>query len=104
MTILEELKLMNYTKIEYLKECGSNYKRNYLIKELLKDEACFFKMKKEDSFLILQDIGVNLQSIQETYSKLISIDEYYRLLNNNKIKEDDNEIIIRYKKYDSNFF
>lgn len=104
MTIIEELKLMNYTKIDYLKELKKDYTRNKLIKELLKDEACFFKMNKEDAYLILQDIGVSANNLEETYSKLISTDEFYRLVRENKIQENDNEIKIKYKKYNSNIF
>lgn len=72
MTIIEELKLMNYTKIGYLKEHGKDYTRNKLIRELLKDETCFFKIEKEDAYLILQDIGVTNKNLDEIYSKLIS--------------------------------
>lgn len=72
MTIIEELKLMNYTKIGYLKEQGKGYTRNKLIRELLKEEKCFAKIKKEDAYLILQDIGVVDKKLDEVYSKLIS--------------------------------
>ena len=53
MTLIDELKVMNYSIIDCLKVKGISIKKNDLIKEILKDEACFFKMKKEEAMNLL---------------------------------------------------
>lgn len=101
MTQLKQLKIMNDTMILYLKKLGLNCKRNEIIKQILKDEACFFKLDKNDAYIILEDIGIANDKVESIYSKLISSDEFYILLKNNKIKENDFELKIKYKIYDT---
>ena len=97
-----ELKIMNETTILYLKKIGKSYKRNEIINKILDDNACFFKMEKEDAYIILEDIGVGKDKVEEIYSELISEDVYYNLLKSDKIKEDDKELKIKYQTYDYN--
>lgn len=104
MTQIEELKLMNYSTIEYLKKTGLSYERNSIIKEILKDETCFFKLDKEDAYIILQDIGLSGSELASIYSKLISRDTFFDLLRDKKIDENSNELKIKYKTYNSNIF
>lgn len=101
MTQINELKIMNDTMIVYLKKIGMNCKRNEIISNILKDEACFFKLEKEDACIILQDIGIDTEHIEETYSKLTSSSTFYDLLNNKKINENDTELKIKYKTYEA---
>lgn len=98
MIQLEELRLMNNTMIKYLKNMGMNVKRNEIIKQILNDDACFFKMNKEDAYIILQDIGISKEKIDSLYLTLVSIDEYFYLKKAGKIKENEDLII----KYDVN--
>lgn len=100
MTKANEIRLMNETQILYLKKAGKNYKRNEIIKQILEDEACFFKIDKGDAEMILKDIGVSSKKINEIYEKLISKDEYYGLKIAGKIDENDNEIMIKYESKD----
>lgn len=102
MTQLNELRIMNDTMIQYLKKIGMNCSRYELIKKILSDDACFFKIDKEDAYIILEDIGIENNQIEETYSKLISSDIFYDLINSKKIQENDVEIKVKYKTYDVN--
>ncbi len=101
MTQLNELKLINDSNILYLKKLNRNYKRNEIVKNILDDEACFFKMNKNDAYIILQDIGILNEQIDTIYQKLISSDEFYRLLKSQKIDLNDKDILIKYPIYDT---
>lgn len=100
MTQLNEIKIMNDTMIVYLKKLGFNCQRNEIIKKIFTDEACFFKMSKEDALLILNEVGIK-DNIEEIYAKLISSDIYYDLYKKGKIDEHDNELVIKYEVYDT---
>ena len=101
MTQLSELKLINDSNILYLKKINRSYERNEIIKKILSDETCFFKMDKDDAYMVLQDIGILDDQIDDVYKKLISSDEFYRLYQCNKIDLNDEEILIKYPIYDS---
>jgi len=100
MIKLNEIKIMNDTMIVYLKKLGLNYKRNEIIKKILTNDDCFFKMNKEDALLILYDIGIK-DNTEEIYSQLISREIYYDLYQKGKINKDDSELVIKYELYDS---
>lgn len=100
MTQLNEIKIMNDTMIVYLKKMGINYQRNEIIKKIFADDACFFKMDKDDAFLILNDVGIK-DNIEETYAKLISNDVYYDLYKKGKIDKNDSDLVIKYEIYDT---
>lgn len=101
MTQLSELKLINNSNILYLKKINRSYKRNEIIKNILNDETCFFKMNKNDAYIILHDIGVLDEQIDNIYQKLISSDEFYKLYKSKKIDLNDEEILIKYPIYDT---
>lgn len=100
MTKLNELKIMNDAMILYLKKVGMNCKRNEIIKKILEDEACFFKMDKNDAYIILQDIGIGDEQMEVIYSNLISTDSFYNLVNSKKIDANDEELKIKHKIYE----
>lgn len=101
MTQLSELRLINDSNILYLKKINRSYKRNEIIKNILNDETCFFKMNKNDAYMILQDIGILDNQIDNIYQKLISSDEFYNLYKCKKIDLNDEEILIKYPIYNS---
>ncbi len=101
MTQLSELRLINDSNILYLKKINRNYKRNEIVKNILDDETCFFKMNKNDAYIILQDIGILSEQIDKIYQKLISSDEFYRLFKSKKIDLNDKDILIQYPIYDT---
>ena len=96
MNQLSELRLINDSNILYLKKINRSYKRNEIIKNILNDETCFFKMNKNDAYMILKDIGILDNQIDNIYQKLISSDEFYNLYNCKKIDLNDEELIIQY--------
>ena len=102
MIQFEQIKLMNDTTILYLESIGQNTKRNKIINKILEDDTCFFKITKEDAIIILEDIGISKGNIESIYSNLISIDNYYLLQNQGKIKENDKSIKIKYENYKDN--
>lgn len=78
MTQFEELKIMNDSKILYLRKIGKSSKKNELISIILDDETCFSKMKKEEAYKILEDIGIKKEKLEITYSKLLVNDTLQR--------------------------
>ena len=102
MTQLNELKIINDSTIVYLKKLNRNYKRNKIIKHILDDDACFFKMNKNEAYIILQNIGISNEQIDSIYENLISSNEFYRLFKCNKIDLNDKQIIIKYPIYETN--
>ncbi len=101
MTQLSELRLINDSNILYLKKINKSYKRNEIIKNILNDETCFFKMNKNDAYMVLQDIGILDNQIDTIYKKLISSDEFYNLYKYKKIDLNNKEILIKYPIYNS---
>ena len=101
MTQLSELRLINDSNIIYLKKINRSYKRNEIIKNILNDETCFFKMNKNDAYMILQNIGILDNQIDNIYQKLISSDEFYNLYKCKKIDLNYEEILIKYPIYNS---
>ena len=100
MTQLNELRLINEANIQYLKKINENFKRNEIIKEILNDDACFFKMNKDEAYMLLSEIGILDEHIENIYQKLISTDEFYYLYKSKKIDLKDEEVLIKYPIYD----
>lgn len=73
MVGIKDLRLMNDTMITYLTKLGADTKRNEIIKKILEDDKCFFRMTKEDAYEILKDIGVSEEKIEEIYWSVASI-------------------------------
>ena len=101
MTQLNELKLINDSNILYLKKLNRSYKINEIIKDILEDETCFFKMNQNDAYIILKDIGILSDQIDSIYQNLISSDEFYRLFKEKKLDLNDEEILIKYPTYNT---
>lgn len=100
MTQLNEIRVMNDTMILYLKKLGKDTRRNEIINKILEDESCFFKMNKDDAYVILNDVGIKNQNIDNIYSELISNDVFYDLYKKGKIDKNNDELVIKYKIYD----
>ena len=91
--------VMNEAKLKLLKDKNVNYEVNLKIKELLKDEAIFFKISKEKAFNILQNVGVKQDKLEEVYKKLTTSNKFYELLNNGKLQADDESLVVKYDTY-----
>lgn len=96
---IKTLKLMNDSMIMYLSNLGHSTIRNEIIKKILEDEACFFKIDKNDAFIILEDIGIDKKQISHTYSSLVSYDSYFYLKKSGKIDDNDTDLKITYKEF-----
>lgn len=101
MTLIDELKVMNYSIIDCMKAKGISLKKNILIKEILKDEACFFKMEKKEAIVVLKNLKVSDDMLEETYKKLTDSDEFYRLCNTGIINENEKDLKIKYDFYNN---
>lgn len=66
-----------------LKKCPLNNNETYIklmvIKKILQDKYCFFKMNMNDAFSILKDLGYEKEEISNLYKMLISQKEYSKL-------------------------
>lgn len=104
MDELQEIRLMNETRMLYLEKTGKENDKNKIISKILEDDSCFFKLNKDDAFMILKEIGIKEDKINEIYEKLISQKNYFNLKQSGKIKDDDKSVIIRYEnKYDCKY-
>jgi len=68
--MLENLIEVNNNIINQTKDEGKK-KKHLLIKKLLADKQCFFKMDIETSYAILRELNIPEENIKNTYSKLI---------------------------------
>ncbi|MFQ9822728.1 MAG: hypothetical protein ACLSD2_00560 [Clostridia bacterium] len=99
MNELRIIDVMNEAMLKVLKEKNADYEKNLMIKNLLKDEAVFFKIDKSKAYEILKNVGVKQEQLENVYKKLISSDVFYDLLNRKIIKKDDKNILIKYTIY-----
>lgn len=102
MNQIKGIRLLNEATITYLQKMGLSTERNEIIKKILMDETCFFKMNKSDAFIILTDIGIEKEKLEETYLRLISKDEYFYLQKKGKISENDKDLKIKYEQFEYN--
>lgn len=89
--------IMNEAMLIEKMDKKQNCEMNARIKQILEDEAIFFKISKEDSFKLLNSVGVKDNSLEQVYKKLTSLNMFYSLLRAGKIKEDDNTLIVKYE-------
>lgn len=66
-------KLYNIVNILLEKEQNETEKTKYnLIKKILEDKDCFFKLDAETSYSIIRDLGFDKKETLEIYQELIS--------------------------------
>lgn len=68
--MLNELRTLNET---YIKKASNDdeLKKQMLIKELLKNDRCFFKISIKDAYSILRDLRIKQDKLKIVYEKLI---------------------------------
>lgn len=68
--MLNELRALNET---YVKKANNDdeLKKQMLIKELLKNDRCFFKISIKDAYSILRDLKIKQDKLKIVYEKLI---------------------------------
>lgn len=75
--MIEELRLKNDFLIsKYESKDDSNYIKYGIIKKLLSDDKCFFKISFEDAYSILIDLGYDENEALDVYKKLVSAVEF----------------------------
>ncbi len=58
---------------------NSKDEKYHIIKEMLKDNACFFKISSSTALSILDDLGFSEKEALEMYEKLISPGSYKKI-------------------------
>lgn len=90
------IKVMNEATLRLKKSKNEDFSINDKIKQLLQDEAIFFKIKKEIALKTLISVGVNKEKLEETYQKLIAKSIYDNLIKKGKINPQINNLIVKY--------
>lgn len=90
------IKVMNEAMLRLKMSKNEDCKKNEQIKEFLKDEALFFKIKKETAMKVLDSVGVNKEKLEETYKKLTEKNMYDKLIRKGKIDPKDDSLTVRY--------
>ena len=93
--------VMNEAMLKLLKDKNANCEENIKIQKYLEDEAFFFKITEENAYEILKNVGVREESLEDVYKKLISPNIFYNLINSGKINQNDDNLTIKYDRYNS---
>lgn len=72
----EDLKKLNELIIEKNKDNTKIKEKHTIIKKLLEDPECFFKMSIEDSYALLRELGIKEEDLILVYSSLIDSTNY----------------------------
>ena len=73
--MLEKLRLINDKFLEIRTDENDKVKHQ-LIKKILNDDKCFFKMNVEQAYAILRDLDFSKEELKEIYSELIDYKNY----------------------------
>ena len=73
--MLEKLRLINNKFLE-IKTDENELKKHQLIKKILNDDKCFFKMNVEQAYAILRDLDFSEDELKGVYSELIDYKNY----------------------------
>ncbi len=71
MRQIEELRVLNDATINYLKALNLDFKRNVIISKILEDDKCFSKMKKNEVYEILEEIGIRREYLNVVYLRTL---------------------------------
>lgn len=71
--MINKLRELNDKLIETNTNDEDKVKKYQVIKKILKDDKCFFKMEIEYAYAILRDLGIPEEQLKEYYSELIDI-------------------------------
>ena len=73
--MLEKLRHINDKFLE-IKTDNDELKKHQLIRKILNDDKCFFKMSVEQAYAILRDLDFSEEELKEIYSELIDYKNY----------------------------
>lgn len=100
VNFFECINIMNETNIDYKIKNKQDYNINIEIRNILKDEAIFFKISQQRAYQLLEKLEIKKEKINIVYEELISKKNFYNLLYNKKIDLNDNHLLIKYPTYD----
>lgn len=100
VNIFECINIMNETNIDYKIENKKDYSVDIEIRNMLKDEAIFFKITKKRAYQLLEALEIKKEKINKIYEELISEKVFYNLLYNKKIDINNKDLLIKYPIYD----
>lgn len=100
VNIFECINIMNETNIDYKIKNKKDYNINIEIRNILKDEAIFFKITQQRAYQLLEKLEIKKEKINTVYNELISKKNFYNLLYNKTIDINDNDLLIKYPTYD----
>lgn len=72
--MIEKLRKINEDILNTSKD-ESVLNKNRIIKTIMLDDNCFFKMSIEDAYAILRDLGIPESDVKYIYLKVIDISE-----------------------------
>lgn len=73
---LEDIRVRNKELIEKYKNDKDNLYRQNLIKKLLSDKECFFKISIEEAYSILTDLEYEEKELKDIYMNLVSYNNF----------------------------
>ncbi len=85
------IKVMNESMLRLKKSKNKDYTVNEKIKELLEDEALFFRISKKNAINLLISVGVADDKLEEVYKKLTNNEMFDKLVEKGKINKVDNK-------------
>lgn len=85
------IKVMNESMLRLKKSKNKDYTVNEKIKELLEDEALFFRISKKNAINLLISVGVADDKLEEVYKKLTNNEMFDKLVEKGKINKADNK-------------
>ena len=74
--MIEELKTINETLLLNNQNNPTNLKKYQLIKQILNNPNCFFKIDIKYAYSILKDLQINEDKIESTYLELINYNNF----------------------------
>lgn len=81
--MMEKYRDINNKLINYYENIHDekNLKKHLIVRDILKNEACFFKMSIDEAFSILKDLKIT--NVKQEYQQLISPSNYQKLRKKN---------------------
>ena len=81
--MMEKYQDINNKLINYYENIHDekNLKKHLIIRDILKNEDCFFKMSIDEAFSILKDLKI--ENVKQEYQQLISPSNYQKLRKKN---------------------
>lgn len=74
--MIKELRDRNNKLLEDNKNNSKIYEKQLLIKNVLKDEKCFFKINIDDAYMILYELGYEEKDFKNIYEQLLDSKNY----------------------------